>query len=212
MAQPFDSGSAQASGDVFPVAEGVSLTTNINYAPVTVSETGILLYQSGSSGGPQLAWYDRSGKLLSTVGTSGLFVAFPAISLDEKMIAYMHSSGLGGDIWLRDLALGTDIRLTSDASANRDPVWSPKGDRIVFQSSRGGRPGDLYQRAASGSGQDEPVSDDSQPEGGKSMDAGWPVHRLFGDRSENEVRSLGSAACGGRVSGQARAVLANGVQ
>jgi dipeptidyl aminopeptidase/acylaminoacyl peptidase len=35
------------------------------------------------------------------------------------------------------------------------PFWSPKGDRIVFTSSRGGARGDLYQKAASGTGQEE---------------------------------------------------------
>ena len=37
---------------------------------------------------------------------------------------------------------------------NLDPVWSPKGDHIVFNSNRSGT-FDLYQKAASGSGQDE---------------------------------------------------------
>ena len=40
-------------------------------------------------------------------------------------------------------------------SQNFDPVWSPNADRIAFRSNRRGRPGDLYQKAASGSGQVE---------------------------------------------------------
>jgi Tol biopolymer transport system component len=158
MAQSFDAGTAQISGDVFPVAEGVALTTNLNYAPVTASENGVLLYQAGDAagGGFQLVWYDRSGKLLGPVGAPGL-VGAPAISPDEKTMAFARarSVGPGGDIWLRDLTRGTEIRFTSDVSSNSDPFWSPKGDRIVFGSIRGGRAGDLYQKAASGSGQDE---------------------------------------------------------
>ena len=46
MALPFDAASAQVSGDVFPVAEGVSLTTDATYLPATVSENGVLLYAS----------------------------------------------------------------------------------------------------------------------------------------------------------------------
>src|SRR5262249_46055001 len=110
VAQPFDSGSAQTSGDVFPVAEGVALPSNIHYAPVTVSGNGMLLYKGGGRvGGSQLVWYDRSGKPFGGLGMPGS--AYPAISPDEKMIAYSRLSGQGADIWLRDVARGTDIRL-----------------------------------------------------------------------------------------------------
>ena len=39
MALPFDAASAQVSGDVFPVAEGVSVTSDGIYVPSTVSKT-----------------------------------------------------------------------------------------------------------------------------------------------------------------------------
>src|SRR5579864_2830413 len=74
MAQPFDVASRQIVGEVLPVAEGVSLTGNGSYAPVTASETGVLLYESGgtvSGGNNQMGWYDRSGKLLGSIGTPG---------------------------------------------------------------------------------------------------------------------------------------------
>jgi Tol biopolymer transport system component len=40
-------------------------------------------------------------------------------------------------------------------ATNPTPFWSPKGDRIVFTSNRKGGACNLYQKAASGSGQDE---------------------------------------------------------
>jgi eukaryotic-like serine/threonine-protein kinase len=155
MAQPFDAKSGQASGDVFPIAEGVSFTTTaLNFAPVTVSENGVLLYASGGARrSNQIAWFDRDGKLLGPVGAPG-DVFTPSISLDEKMIAFSRQTGGTADIWLRDLARGTDTRFTSDTSGNYEPSWSPKGDRIVFVSNRGDV-FNLYQKAASGSGQDE---------------------------------------------------------
>ena len=53
--------------------KGYPLTTNNHYNPVTVSDNGVLLYQSGgdTGGKNQLAWYDRGGKLLGTVLESG---------------------------------------------------------------------------------------------------------------------------------------------
>jgi Tol biopolymer transport system component len=155
MAQPFDATSGRAVGEVFPVAEG-ALTTHLAYdAPVTVSETGVLLYDSGglAGGSSQMAWYDRSGKLLGTVGAPAR-AANPAISPDGKAVAFQRLSASGADLWLRNVARGGEQRFTTDPSTNATPLWSPQGDRIVFSSSRIGK-FNLYQKAGSGTGQDE---------------------------------------------------------
>jgi Tol biopolymer transport system component len=155
MAQPFDAARGQTVGEVLPVAGGVSFTSVLNYAPIAVSETGVLLYKSGGAGGPnQLAWFDRGGKLLGTVGTPGP-VYTPALSLDEKSVVFSRISGSGSGLWLLDLGRGVEQRFTTDASVDSGPVWSPNGDRIVFASQRGSAVSNLYQKAASGSGQDE---------------------------------------------------------
>jgi Tol biopolymer transport system component len=151
MAQPFDAETAQASGDAVPIAESIYFAFN-NFAPITVSENGILVYSSGGSVGTnRLVWFDRAGKLLGQVGAFG--AGWPSISPDEKFIGFSRSTGFNSDIWLRDLARGTDTRFTFDVSQNNDPFWSPNGDRIVFRSVRGGSTG-LYEKEASGSGQD----------------------------------------------------------
>jgi Tol biopolymer transport system component len=153
MAQPFEAASGQTKGEVFPVAEGVS-HGDADYAPVIVSETGVLLYESGGLAiGNQMAWYDRAGKLLGAVGAPGP-VLDPAISPDERSVVFRRSSGPGSDLWLRDLTRGAEQRFTANASFNYAPFWSPQGDRIVFSSNRGGSI-NLYKKPASGSGQDE---------------------------------------------------------
>jgi Tol biopolymer transport system component len=156
MAVPFDGVSAQVSGDVFPVADHVFLTTNNTYVPVSVSETGVLMFGSGVAGlSNQIGWYDRNGKSIGSVGMPGGFD--PAISPDEKLVAFRRPTGGGGnDIWVHDLNRGTETRFTSDPSSNVEPFWSPKGDRIVFASNRSGV-FNLYQKATNGSGQDEPL-------------------------------------------------------
>lgn len=152
MARPFDAKSGEAAGDVFPIAEGVPLSTT-GYAPITVSEDGVLLYGSrGAIGNSQIVWYDRAGKLLGPVGVRGS-IAGLSLSPDEKMMAFSRRTPPTADIWLRDLARGTDTRFTF-TSGNFEPSWSPKGDRMVFASNRG-KNQDLYKKPASGSIQDE---------------------------------------------------------
>jgi Tol biopolymer transport system component len=158
MAAPFDPVSAEISGDVVPVSDGVSLSGgNGTYLPVTASDNGMLLYAAGGSTGGlnQTGWFDRAGTSIGPVGMPGA-VHSPAISPDGKSVAFSRASSGGADLWVRDLSRGTETRFTSDASTNLYPFWSPNGDRIVFTSNRTGV-FNLFQKAAGGRGQDEPL-------------------------------------------------------
>jgi serine/threonine protein kinase/Tol biopolymer transport system component len=156
MVLPFDPESRQATGDVFPVVEGVFVDGN-GMAAIGASTNGILLYSGSGAARNNIVWSDRSGKV-SPTGLAG-DVWEPAISPDEKAIAYMRNNGSASDIWLRDLVHSLDQRFTSDPSANNTPVWSPKGDRIVFRSTRGGGlQQQLYQQSASGAGPAEALT------------------------------------------------------
>ena len=179
--------SAQISGDVVPVSDGVPL--NGAYLPVTISESGVLLYAAGGSAGglTQLGWFDRTGKSLGPVGVPGN-VLYPAISPDEKSVAFSRASSGGADLWVRDLSRGTETRFTSDASNNISPFWSPKGDHIVFASNRTGVY-NLYQRATGGSGQDEPllpISLSSAPNQW-SRDGRFIVYHEFHPKTKNDL-------------------------
>jgi Tol biopolymer transport system component len=155
MAQPFDAVGGQSLGEVFPVGEVANaLTAALMLA--TVSETGILLYADrGSFAGNQMLWYDRTGRVLGPVAAPGV-VYTPAISRDERFIAYSRRGSSGADIWLRDLSRGIETRFTADPSGNYDPVWSPTGDQIAWASSRRGGL-NLYRKTRSGSSPDEPM-------------------------------------------------------
>jgi eukaryotic-like serine/threonine-protein kinase len=154
MAAPFDPVGAQIAGDVFPVADGVSLTTPSTWLPVTVSAGGVLIYEPtmAGSGANQFGWYDRTGKFLTPAGAPGK-VSNPAISPDGKLVAFQRENNRGSDLWVLDMNRGTETRLTSDPSSNVAPVWSPGGDSIVFASNRSGVY-NLYQKAANGSGRE----------------------------------------------------------
>src|SRR5262249_44189649 len=111
IAQPFDAGSRQLSGDASPVAENVYPIQG-GFNPIAASGNGVLMYWTGGTGGlaVQLVWYDRSGKPPAPEGTPARAFT-PAISPDEKMIVFTVPNGGGRDIWVRDLMRGNDRRL-----------------------------------------------------------------------------------------------------
>ncbi len=160
MAVPFDASAKKIAGEVFPVAGSVGLGPAWSF-PATASDDGLLLYNMGSLNvdrNAQIQWLDRAGKLLAPVGDRG-GVGNPSLSPDEKYVAYRRDSetksGQGWDIWVRDLARGTEARFTSHASMNGTPFWSPKGDQIVFESNREIGSFNLFRRSSTGDGQDE---------------------------------------------------------
>ena len=158
MAQPFDATSGQLLGEVLPVAEGVTTYASApRQVAAAVSETGVLVYMSGeASAGSQMVWYDRAGKVIGLVGRPGVIFT-PAISPDEKSIAYSRRASSGAaDIWLRDLSRGIETRFTTDPSGNYAPIWSPSSDRIVWVSSQRGSL-NLYEKSTGTSGQGEPL-------------------------------------------------------
>jgi Tol biopolymer transport system component len=128
------------------------------YAPVTASDTGILAYESGGAGDTDghINRYDRAGKVLDTLSSKGSGHQ-PSFSPDGKSVAFMRLSPTGSDLWLWELARGSEQRFTKDPGFAQAPVWSPTGDRIVFQSNRNSGITNLFQRASSGVGDDQPV-------------------------------------------------------
>ena len=140
MAQPFDAGKGQTTGDAVPIAEQVDYIAGISLAVFSASQNGVLAYTSGGAGGNvQLTWFDRSGKVTGTVGAPGI-QRWAAISPDGKTVATDRLDSQTGffDVWLHDLARGTASRFTFNSKSNGFPVWSPDGSHIAFNSSRTG--------------------------------------------------------------------------
>ena len=131
VAQPFDPGRAQVSGQPIPIAgaQGVGIVGAINKSLFSVSNEGTLLF-SGADDNYQLVWFSRNGTRLSTVGKPDRYAAV-RISPDgsRAAVSLVDSSGQR-DIWAMDIARGVPNRLTYDSGFV--PVWSPDGHRIAY--------------------------------------------------------------------------------
>jgi Tol biopolymer transport system component len=162
MAQPFDVVRLELTGEAIPVAEQIQTsTTNPPNGIFSVSENGVLAYQTGTSAsGVKLAWFDRSGKELSALGDPALYSDL-ALSPDGKRVAVsIVDPGKGRDIWIYDATRGLRTRFTFDRGEERVPAWSPDGTRLAFISNRKGH-FDIYQKASDGSGTEKVLFADS---------------------------------------------------
>jgi Tol biopolymer transport system component len=156
MAQPFDADRRQKLGDPFLVAEQVSINGG-GKAALSVSTTGVLGYWRGAALTlSRLTWVDRTGKSERVVGEAGAFANL-SLSPDERRLAVAWTTGSppNRDIWVIDLARDdTASRLTFNQEREGDPIWSPDGSQIAFNSDRTGQWNAGFQRAADGSGDD----------------------------------------------------------
>jgi Tol biopolymer transport system component len=151
MARPFDAKALHFTGQAVPVAENVG-EANGGLGYFSVSPSGVLAYQSvASAGKDQMAWFNRQGKELGTLGPPGIY-RDPAISPDGKKLAVEVGELGKADIWVYDLKRGTGSRLTFNPANDYDPTWSPDGKRMLFSSNRRKGSQDIYEKASNGLG------------------------------------------------------------
>jgi Tol biopolymer transport system component/DNA-binding winged helix-turn-helix (wHTH) protein len=157
LAQRFDARHLQLSGEPFVIAQGVATIANFSWAAFSTAGSS-LVYRVGSGlSVVQMEWRDREGKKLGTIGPAADF-SNPAFSPDGRTLAVgmRDPATKTRDIWLFDLARGTDRRLTFDPADDSSPIWLSDSRRIMFTSNRSGRR-EIWQKPASGARDEELV-------------------------------------------------------
>ena len=163
--EPFDLGRLETHGAPVPLLEADS-------DRVSFSLTGILLYGSAAQRGgvAPVAWLDSAGesqRVVSPAISVSRGAETPRLSPDGSRLALSAA----GDLFVHDLQRGTVTRLTFDAALNRQPVWTPDGQHIVYCSDVPAGDGEfgIWWIRSDGSGQPE---------------------RLFGEKTPLEVSSI----------------------
>jgi len=111
----------------------------------------IAFYSAEVVGGPQFIYLidvteDCGPGILVTAGR------FPRWSPDGHKIAFDRGNGPNThDIFVMDLADGTEVNLTNDAIGSHRADWSPDGKKIVFARGGGETGSDIYVMNADGS-------------------------------------------------------------
>jgi dipeptidyl aminopeptidase/acylaminoacyl peptidase len=149
FAQPFDPKGEKLSGSAFRVAAGVASVPETGAVAFSVSDNGVLAYQTALDSEKQLAWFDRSGRRLVPVGLPGFHRGIElspddARAVDERLDPRKHTV----EIWMFDLVRGEGAPFLPGPAA-LGPAWSPDAKQIAFATSREGQV-QLYEKPTGG--------------------------------------------------------------
>lgn len=129
----FDSASFEVSGRPTQLLSLTSPMRGPFGARYVASFGGVLAFVESAPRRSELVMVDRQGKVTPVVTTARNYEG-PSVAPDGKSVAVEVTDSEGNtDIWVYDLA-GTSRRITR-GGRNRFPIWSPRGDRLVWSAS-----------------------------------------------------------------------------
>ena len=127
----FDPKTLSTSGPPEIAVEGVATDVSAGAVQFALSESGAAIWEPGGMTAQyRLFWIEKDGH-----ETPAPIPAEPfneaALSPDGKRVALTGGKGGTGDLWVVDLGLGTQTRLTvGEVAVN--PVWTPDGSRVIY--------------------------------------------------------------------------------
>ncbi len=216
VAQPFDARKLETTGEIVPIAEDVRFAPLRATGEFALSETGLLVFETGGGGGQsQLTWIDLQGKKLGTVGEPANFIDASVSPDGKRAVVTIPGPDRRLHLWMIDLATGVRSRFTLDESESAAAVWSPDAraiayaqreahSRILVKASSGGGPPTVLFESPTPAG-----PTDWSPDGGtilfsvlsaqtKSMDV-WAVETA-GSHKAHAVLAGPATETGGQLS------------
>ncbi|MGH9473885.1 MAG: protein kinase domain-containing protein [Terriglobales bacterium] len=151
-AQPMNPATGALSGQPRAVAQNI-YDDDITWRPgYSASNTGVLVYASGSAGAQQMAWVDRKGQLEPPMAAYSGTAATAAVSPNGQLLAVSLDQGVQ-DLWIGPASGATRTRLTFGPIASLYPVWSPDGRELAYGTMTSAGQKQLAVRPAGGGAQ-----------------------------------------------------------
>ena len=139
MGQGFNASKLALQGDPVTLAEDIGSIASLSLAPVSVSNTSILVYQEVGRPTRQMVWIDRSGKFAAVAAEPAEWGP-PRISPDgrravvARQIDYRRHGA--GRPHCSSRTTARSLRLpTAPLVHGINPVWSPDGQRVAFSEA-----------------------------------------------------------------------------
>jgi len=150
MAQRFDSAHLATIGEPVNLGDGPAASGWTGAQVAAAGANGVLARSGMGAPNTAVQWFDRDGKLVSTVPLPSGRYEGVRVAPDGKRLALVRRSSVSStDIWLYSPDQPAPSRFTFHSSENVYPIWSPDGSRIAFNSDRKG-PQDIYVKPTNG--------------------------------------------------------------
>ncbi len=135
MAQRFDAKSKTTSGEPFlAYPNQLNFYAAFGWAAFDASRNGTISAKEQSAPASLLRWYDRSGRVLKTLGEPE-YAEAPRLSAQETraLVFIVDPRTHAGDVWSLDLEQGTRRRESfQDRPGGGWPLWTQHDQRIVY--------------------------------------------------------------------------------
>jgi serine/threonine protein kinase/Tol biopolymer transport system component len=155
MARPFDADTGKLTGEAMPVLEDVRYNAANGRSAFAMSASGSLVFVTGANttgtDGRRIMLFDRFGKSGKQLGASGRY-GQASLSPNGRMAMVGDDTAASPNVRalsLMDMERGVLTRFTTGSDDERNPVWAPDSQSVVFQSRRGAAFG-IYRRSAGG--------------------------------------------------------------
>ncbi len=152
MAQPFDLKRLQVAGPAEAVSrQELEQSPAFSRAGFSISNDGLVVFQSVTESVSRLVWFDRSGKELEELPINGY--RDPALSRNDALLAISSDDDHNGKhyIHIYDFARGTSTRV-SEGGAEVFPVLSPDGKKVAYEENDAKASQSIEVAATDGSG------------------------------------------------------------
>ena len=149
----------RAIGARLSVLPDIDVNEDMAYTAASASRNALLVYLSRAARPMgSLQWFNRRGEPLEVIGQPASFEDLK-LSPDGSRLAVARD----GDIWIYDLRRGIPTRATFGRTVDRNPVWSPDGGTLAYNSSRPGKYETRLKPASSVAAPDRAIEDASSP-------------------------------------------------
>lgn len=185
MAVPFDVERLAAAGTPTPFFTAVTSDP----PTLSIADTGLLMYRSGSAGASALVWVDRAGGV-APVGSGVQNLIHPRISPDGRRVV----AARGGNLWMYDVTRDILSQLTFDGRNLNFPLWTPDSRHVMYARPRAGTGWDIFWRPADGSGSERELVTrtlDQVPNGATPSAHGEPHLLAFRETSPETAADIG---------------------
>lgn len=189
LAQEFDPRSLRIQGEPIPLAARTYSFSPTGAADFSVSNNGALAYRRYQSRS-QLAWVNRQGQVVKTIGPANINVKQGRLSPDGARVAtsIFNVDRGANEIWLIDTATGASRQLIAGPGLAENPVWAPDSARLVFNRASA-TPPKLFLRGLGEADAEEPLPKDYfQLPGDWSRDGRFIAFTNTGFAIENELK------------------------